>query len=121
MANGWTPDGAVQVQIDGTVKDAVLRARVMMPAGEGSDECDDCGEDIPAARRAALPGPGPALPVSRSATQAPVAWGSTGAAARIANALTRRRVVSPTDGACRVVRPILLGVRDVGVFVRSRD
>jgi phage/conjugal plasmid C-4 type zinc finger TraR family protein len=56
MANGWAPDGAVQDQIDDTVKDAVLRARVMMPAGEGSDECDDCGEEIPAARRAALPG-----------------------------------------------------------------
>ena len=56
MANGWAPDGAVQDQIDDTVKDAVLRARVMMPAGEGSDECEDCGEDIPAARRAALLG-----------------------------------------------------------------
>ncbi|QJU60299.1 DksA/TraR family C4-type zinc finger protein [Sphingomonas sp. AP4-R1] len=56
MANGWAPDGAVQDQIDDTVKDAVLRARGMMPSGDGSDECDDCGEDIPAARRAALPG-----------------------------------------------------------------
>ncbi|QJU58213.1 DksA/TraR family C4-type zinc finger protein [Sphingomonas sp. AP4-R1] len=56
MANGWAPDGAVQDQIDDTVKDAVLRARGMMPAGEGSDECDDCGDDFPAARRAALPG-----------------------------------------------------------------
>ena len=56
MANGWAPDGAVQDQIDDTVKDAVLRARGMMPAGEGSDGCDDCGEDIPPARRAALPG-----------------------------------------------------------------
>jgi hypothetical protein len=43
MSNGWAPDGAVQDQIDDTVKDAVLRARIIMPAGEGSDECDDCG------------------------------------------------------------------------------
>jgi phage/conjugal plasmid C-4 type zinc finger TraR family protein len=56
MANGWAGDGAVQDQIDDTVTDAVLRARAMMPAGEGSDECDDCGEAIPAARRTALPG-----------------------------------------------------------------
>lgn len=56
MANGWARDGAVQDQIDDTVTDAVLRARGMMPTGEGSDECDDCGEDIPQARRAALPG-----------------------------------------------------------------
>lgn len=55
MANGWARDGAVQDQIDDTVKDAVLRARVMMSAGDGSDECDDCGEEIPSARRAALP------------------------------------------------------------------
>lgn len=56
MAGGWTRDGAVQDQIDDTVTDAVLRARGMMPAGEGSNECDDCGEDIPPARRVALPG-----------------------------------------------------------------
>lgn len=56
MANGWAPDGAVQDQIDDTVKDAISRARGMMPAGEGTDDCDDCGELIPAARRAALPG-----------------------------------------------------------------
>ncbi len=55
MANGWARDGAVQDQIDDTVTDAVLRAREMMPLGEGSEECDDCGEDIPPARRAALP------------------------------------------------------------------
>lgn len=56
MANGWAADGAVQDQIDDTVKDAVQRARIMMPVGDGSDECDDCGEEIPPARRAALPG-----------------------------------------------------------------
>ena len=56
MANGWARDGAVQDQIDDTLMDAVLRARVMMPAGAGSDECDDCGEEIPPARRNALPG-----------------------------------------------------------------
>ena len=56
MAGGWTRDGAVQDQIDDTVKDAVLLARALMPAGEGAEECEDCGETIPAKRRAALPG-----------------------------------------------------------------
>lgn len=56
MANGWAPDGAVQDQIDDTVKDAVLRARTMMPAGESAEHCDDCGETIPERRREALPG-----------------------------------------------------------------
>ena len=56
MANGWAPDGAVQDQIDDTIADAVSRARTMMPAGSGSEECEVCGEPIPAKRRAALPG-----------------------------------------------------------------
>jgi phage/conjugal plasmid C-4 type zinc finger TraR family protein len=56
MAGGWARDGAVQDQIDDTVKDAVLAARARMPVGEGSDECVECGEDIPEARRLALPG-----------------------------------------------------------------
>jgi len=56
MANGWARDGAVQDQIDDTVRDAVLRARTMMPAGESAEYCDDCGEDIPERRRQALPG-----------------------------------------------------------------
>ena len=56
MAGGWTRDGAVQDQIDDTVKDAVELARALLPAGEGSEECDECGEPIPAGRRAAVPG-----------------------------------------------------------------
>jgi phage/conjugal plasmid C-4 type zinc finger TraR family protein len=56
LAGGWTRDGAVQDQIDDTVKDAVQAARLRMPAGESAEECDDCGEAIPAKRRAALPG-----------------------------------------------------------------
>jgi phage/conjugal plasmid C-4 type zinc finger TraR family protein len=58
MAGGWARDGAVQDQIDDTVKDAVLAARARMPAGDGSDECVECGDDIPEARRRALPGVG---------------------------------------------------------------
>ena len=56
MAGGWTRDGAVQDQIDDTVKDAILRARSETPRGESAAECDDCGEPIPEKRRRALPG-----------------------------------------------------------------
>jgi len=56
MAGGWTRDGAVQDQIDDTVKDAVLLARTLLPSGEGAEECDECGEVIPPKRRAAIPG-----------------------------------------------------------------
>jgi phage/conjugal plasmid C-4 type zinc finger TraR family protein len=56
MASGWARDGAVQDQIDDTVMDAVLAARARMPAGESAAYCDECGEEIPAGRREAIPG-----------------------------------------------------------------
>ncbi len=56
MAGGWARDGAVQDQIDDTVSDAVSAARARMPKGESPEYCDECGEPIPAKRRAALPG-----------------------------------------------------------------
>jgi phage/conjugal plasmid C-4 type zinc finger TraR family protein len=56
MANGWAHDGAVLDQIEDTVTNGVLTARSRLPAGEGSEQCVECGEDIPQARRKALPG-----------------------------------------------------------------
>ena len=56
MAGGWARDGAVQDQIDDTVSDAVSAARARMPKGESARYCDECGEEIPERRRAALPG-----------------------------------------------------------------
>ena len=56
MAGGWTRDGAVQDQIDDTVKDAIELARLRMPSGDSARECDDCGEPIPKKRRDALSG-----------------------------------------------------------------
>lgn len=55
MANGWAPDGAVQDQIDDTVNDAIKHARALLASGEGTRDCEDCGEEIPAKRRAAQP------------------------------------------------------------------
>lgn len=56
MAGGWTRDGAVLDQIEDTVTDGVLTARARMPAGVGTDQCVECGDEIPDARRRALPG-----------------------------------------------------------------
>ena len=56
MAGGWAPDGAVQDQIDDTVRDGVLRARAQMPTGEAETHCRECGEEIPEGRRRVLPG-----------------------------------------------------------------
>ena len=56
MATGWAPDGAVQDQIDDTIKDGVMRARARMPSGESETHCLECGDEIPEARRRVLPG-----------------------------------------------------------------
>ncbi|KDA03499.1 MAG: DksA/TraR family C4-type zinc finger protein [Hyphomonas oceanitis] len=56
MANGWARDGAVQDQIDDSIKDAVRNARASIPAGASATHCDECEEPIPEARRKAVPG-----------------------------------------------------------------
>ena len=56
MAGGWARDGAVQDQIDDTVKDAIELARLNLPSGDSARECDDCGDPIPKRRREAMPG-----------------------------------------------------------------
>ncbi|MGD9925720.1 MAG: DksA/TraR family C4-type zinc finger protein [Pseudorhodoplanes sp.] len=56
MANGWGPAGGVQDQIDATVADAVSAARSQLPSGEGTIDCEVCGEEIPLKRRQAIPG-----------------------------------------------------------------
>lgn len=56
MAVGWARDGAVQEQIDAGIDDAVSLARSRLPQGESLSECQSCGEEIPAARRRAVPG-----------------------------------------------------------------
>ncbi len=56
MATGWAGDGAVQEQIDATVKDAIKRARANLPTGPSLTHCAECDEPIPEARRRALAG-----------------------------------------------------------------
>ena len=60
MATGWAKDGAVQDQIDDTIKDAVTRARANLhaqpPGTRAPSHCLECGEEIPERRRQALPG-----------------------------------------------------------------
>jgi phage/conjugal plasmid C-4 type zinc finger TraR family protein len=56
MATGWAQDGAVQDQIDATVKDGILRAKQRLPAGPSLTHCAECGAPIPEARRVAMPG-----------------------------------------------------------------
>ena len=59
MAGGWARDGAVQEQIDASVEDAVRKARTALAADQKREslrECEECGSQIPEARRRAVPG-----------------------------------------------------------------
>jgi phage/conjugal plasmid C-4 type zinc finger TraR family protein len=56
MATGWAGEGAVQDQIDATVKDGISRAKSQLPQGPGLTHCAKCGGEIPEARRLAVPG-----------------------------------------------------------------
>jgi phage/conjugal plasmid C-4 type zinc finger TraR family protein len=56
MAGGFAKDGAVQEQIDATIDDAISRARDQLPRGESLSHCEECGAEIPEARREAVPG-----------------------------------------------------------------
>ena len=51
MATGWAKDGAVQDQIDYTIRDAVTRARANLrpqpPSTPAPTTCIECGEEIP--------------------------------------------------------------------------
>ena len=69
MAGGFTRDGAVQDQIDATVEDAVQRVRSRLGAGDSRKTCAECGEAIPEARRAAVPGVRLCLPCQAEADE----------------------------------------------------
>ncbi len=56
MATGWAKDGAVQDQIDASIDDAVKAARRHLPKGPSLTHCEECGAEIPTARRTAMPG-----------------------------------------------------------------
>ena len=56
MAVGWAKDGAVQDEIDSTVKEALERVRRRTPTGESLESCEACGQEIPRARREAIAG-----------------------------------------------------------------
>jgi phage/conjugal plasmid C-4 type zinc finger TraR family protein len=56
MATGWAKEGAVQDQIDATVKDAISLAKSRLPQGPSLSHCAECGSEIPQARRDAVPG-----------------------------------------------------------------
>ncbi|MBF9034681.1 DksA/TraR family C4-type zinc finger protein [Rhodobacterales bacterium HKCCE2091] len=57
MAGGWARDGAVEQQIEDSIRDELRRMKARRgPEGESLAECAECGEPIPEPRRKAIPG-----------------------------------------------------------------
>jgi len=57
MAGGWARDGAVNEQIEASIADELARLKSRRgPVGESALCCADCEEEIPQARREAVPG-----------------------------------------------------------------
>ena len=57
MAGGWAKDGAVSEQIVASISDELARMKARRaPVGESLTHCADCDEEIPEARRLAIPG-----------------------------------------------------------------
>ncbi|MDF1669148.1 MAG: DksA/TraR family C4-type zinc finger protein [Roseovarius sp.] len=57
MAGGWARDGAVSEQIEASIEDELKRLKARpAPQGESLTHCAECEEEIPQARREALPG-----------------------------------------------------------------
>ncbi|QHQ35995.1 DksA/TraR family C4-type zinc finger protein [Algicella marina] len=57
MAGGWARDGAVNEQIEASIADELQRLKQRRAAsGESFTHCAECEEEIPEARRKAIPG-----------------------------------------------------------------
>ena len=90
MAGGWTRDGAVQDQIDDTVKDAVLRARALHAARAiAPRNATIAASRSPRSAARRCPACAPASPASPCATRRSPTRPSTAAAARIASCARR--------------------------------
>ena len=56
MAVGWANDDSVSQQIQNTIDDEISRVRGSITKGESAHYCDECGDEIPEARRLAMKG-----------------------------------------------------------------
>lgn len=74
MATGWAAEGAVQDQIDATVKDGIARARSQLSQGTAATHCVRCGSTIPEARRQAIAGVRACLPCQEAEDRTAVAF-----------------------------------------------
>lgn len=57
MASGWAADDAVNLQIESSITDAINQVRRQLNQYTVSaDDCIECGQSIPTARKTALSG-----------------------------------------------------------------
>ncbi|MFH4802207.1 DksA/TraR family C4-type zinc finger protein [Vibrio diabolicus] len=56
MAVGWANDDSVSQQIQNTIDDEISRVCGSITKGESAHYCDECGDEIPEARRLAMKG-----------------------------------------------------------------
>ncbi len=56
MAGGWARDGAVQEQIEASIQDELARLKRPETDRPSAESCIECEEEIPEARRVAVPG-----------------------------------------------------------------
>jgi phage/conjugal plasmid C-4 type zinc finger TraR family protein len=74
MATGWAGEGAVNEQIEATVRDGISRAQSRLPQGPSLTHCEQCGAPIPEARRAAMPGVRLCVPCQEAEDRAAVGF-----------------------------------------------
>lgn len=76
MAGGWARDGAVEEQIEASLADELARMQALRAAaGPGLRNCADCGDEIPEARRRALPGARLCVPCQQERDRRPAPRG----------------------------------------------
>ena len=77
MAGGWAQDGAVNEQIEASISDELARMKSAraVPRGDSLAECAECGEEIPEARRVAIPGVKLCIDCQKARDARPVARG----------------------------------------------
>ncbi len=56
MAPGWATEESTEEEISNYINNQIEQAKNSIPSGKGLIYCEDCDEEIPEARRKAVPG-----------------------------------------------------------------
>ena len=56
MASGWATEDSIENEISNYIDDKIEKAKKQIHSGKTLIYCEDCGEEIPEARRRAVPG-----------------------------------------------------------------